>query len=95
MKASYKRLKVVLASKIHKLDLSFLASKFGEFLFYDNFFSNLAKFWDLNNFFVFSSTNFLIDLLLLLMPPTLLAKNILLAIRIKFLNKLLIKIDKT
>ena len=50
VKTNCKQLKAVLALKIRKLSLFFLASKLGEFLLFDNFFPNLANFQDLDNF---------------------------------------------
>ena len=68
MKASYKRLKTILALEVKKVDLDFLALKLGEFLLFDGFF-NIANllfynFFDLDNFFNF--LNFLVYFILLL-----------------------------
>ena len=92
MKANRKWLKAVLVSGVKKLGLFFLASKLSKFPFFDNSFSNLANFWDLDNFLVFDDfwdlNNFLIynnfpyfsiDLLPPSMLPTSLAANISLA----------------
>ena len=51
--SNYKYLKIILILKIKKLDLDLLAPKLGEFLLFNNFFSNLAKFQNLNNFLFF------------------------------------------
>ena len=53
MKASYKQLKIILVSEFRNFGPSFIASKLVEFLLFDNFFPNLAKFWDLNIFLLF------------------------------------------
>ena len=47
--------------KVKKLSPAFLISKLNKFLLFDNFFFNLVKFWNLNNF-----SNFLIYFILLL-----------------------------
>ena len=44
MKASHKRLKAILALKVQNFGLAFIALKLVEFPFFDNFFSDLAKF---------------------------------------------------
>ena len=67
--------------------------KLGKFSLFDDFFSDLVKFWDLNNlslfdfldlynFLIFSFTNFLINLSLPLILLTLLVINTLLIINI-------------
>ena len=71
MKASHKRLKVILALGVRKLDPFSLILKLDEFPLFDDFFPDLADFWELdnfwsfNNFSIFSSMNFSIDL-----PPS-------------------------
>ena len=50
MKANYKQLKATLALEIKKLGLFFLASKLDKFSLFDNFFPNLADFWNLAKF---------------------------------------------
>ena len=69
MKASYKRLKVFLASGVKKFSLAFITLKLGEFPFFDNFldladfslfgFPNLDNFRDLANFSPFNFLEFL------------------------------------
>ena len=50
--------------EVRKFSLFFLVSKLGKFLLFDNFFLNLADFWDLNNFLVFDNfPHFSINLL--------------------------------
>ena len=53
MKANHKRLKVVLVSGVRNFGLAPVASKLIKFLFFDNFFPDLAKFWDLDVFSLF------------------------------------------
>ena len=53
MKANYKRLKTVLASGVRNFGLSSVALKLIEFPLFDNFFPDLAKFWDLDVFSLF------------------------------------------
>ena len=55
MKANYKQLKAVLLLRIKKFGLFSLASKLDKFLLFDNFFSDLANFWDLDNFLIFDN----------------------------------------
>ena len=50
MKASYKLLKAALALRVRKLGPFSLISKLDEFPLFDNFFSDLANFWNLDNF---------------------------------------------
>ena len=50
VKANYKWLKAVLASRVKKLGPFFLASKLDKFPLFNDFFLNLADFWDLDNF---------------------------------------------
>ena len=57
MKASYKRLKAVLASKIKNFGLSFVVLELVEFPLFDNFFPDLAKFRDLDIFSLFYFPN--------------------------------------
>ena len=65
MKASRKRLKVVLVSKIKNFGLAFIASKLVGFSLFDNFFLDLAKFQDLDIFslFDFLDLNHFLDFL--------------------------------
>ena len=56
MKASSKQLKAVLASGIKNFGSSSIVLKWIEFPIFDDFFPNLAKFWDLD---VFSRFDFL------------------------------------
>ena len=85
VKTSYKQLKVVLASSIRKLGLVFIILKLGEFLLFDNFldladfllsdFYNLDNFEDLEKFWAFNFSDFLVcltPLLLILYSLTLL-----------------------
>ena len=78
--------------RVRKLDPFFLALKLGKFPLFDNFFPDLADFWDLDSFLVFDDfwdlDNFLIfnnfphfsiDLSPLSMPPISLAASISLA----------------
>ena len=53
MKANHKQLKAVLVSGVRNFDLSFVVSKLIEFPLFDNFFSDLAKFRDLDIFSLF------------------------------------------
>ena len=89
--------------RIKKLDLFFLASKLDKFLLFNNFFFNLANFWNLtnflsfyffnlDNFLIFSFINFLINLLLLLISPILLIINFLLAIN-TYNNRIIFNIN--
>ena len=50
MMASRKQLKAVLASKVKNFGLISIAPKLCEFSLFNNFFLDLANFWDLNNF---------------------------------------------
>ena len=78
MKTNHKRLKVALVSKIRKLGPLFLASKLGEFPFFDDFFFDLANFRDLDNFWLFNLPAFgfkRFDLPLPSTSPTLLATS--------------------
>ena len=52
-KASCKRLKAVLALEVRNFGLASVAPKLVEFLLFDDFFSNLAKFQDLDVFSLF------------------------------------------
>ena len=81
MKASRKRLKAVLALGVKKFGPASVASKLGEFLFFDEFldladfllfdFPDLDNFLDLDNFPVFDNfLYFLINSPPLSMPPT-------------------------
>ena len=73
MKASYKQLKAILALGIKIFALAFILPKLSKFPIFDNFFPDLADFWDLNDFFDFLK-NFLPPLtpnLLILPSPTL------------------------
>ena len=54
MKASYKRLKAVLASGVRNFGPSSVVSKLVEFPLFDNFFPDLAKFRDLDVFSLFN-----------------------------------------
>ena len=53
VKTSRKRLKVVLASGVKNFGLTFIVPKLVEFPLLDNFFPNLAKFWNLDVFSLF------------------------------------------
>ena len=76
VKVNYKRLKAILALRIKKLDLFFLASKLGKLPLFDNFFLDLADFWDLDIFLVFNNfLYFSIDSLSLSTPSTSLAAS--------------------
>ena len=55
MKANHKLLKTILASRVKKLGPFLLATKWGKFLLFDNFFLDLADFWDLDNLLVFDN----------------------------------------
>lgn len=66
VKTNHNWLKIVLALKIKKLYLAFLALKLGELPFFDIFFLDLAKFWDLDNFMFVNVPDFLANSLLLL-----------------------------
>ena len=57
VKANCKRLKATLALEVGKLGPLFLALKLDEFPLFDNFFLDLAGFWDLNNFLPFKFFN--------------------------------------
>ena len=59
MKASYKWLKADLALGIKKLRPDFVAPKLGEFPLFDEFFPDLADFWDLDIFWSFDFPDFL------------------------------------
>ena len=89
MNASNKQLKAILMLKMRKLSLAFIIPKLGEFSLFNNFYPNLVKFWDLDNFLlfkfldlnsflIFGFTHFSINLSLPLILPTLLAISILL-----------------
>ena len=93
MKAKRKWSKVTLASGVRKLSPFFLMSKLDKFPLFDNFFLDLAYFWDLDNFLIFDNfwdlDNFLVfdNFPLFLIdssppstPPTSLAANTLSAI---------------
>ena len=64
IKASHKRLKVVLASKVRNFGSAFIAPKLDEFSFFDNFFLDLADFRNLDNFLPFEFLDFLVISLL-------------------------------
>ena len=53
MKTSYKQSKVVLASRVKNFGLAFVTSKLDKFPHFDNFFPDLADFWNLDNFLDF------------------------------------------
>ena len=53
VKANHKQLKDVLASGVRSFGSAFVISKLDEFLLFDNFFPDLANFWDLDNFLPF------------------------------------------
>ena len=53
MNINYKQLKIILALRVKKHDSTLLVSILNKFSLFDNFFSNLAKFWDLDNFSLF------------------------------------------
>ena len=55
MKANCKWLKAILMLEVKKLGPFFLMSKLGKFSLFDNFFPDLADFWDLDNFLVFDN----------------------------------------
>ena len=57
MKANCKRLKAALASEVRNFGSSSVASELVEFLFFDNFFPDLAKFQDLDIFSLFDFPN--------------------------------------
>ena len=77
VKANHKWLKVALALRVKKLDLFSLVLKLGDFPVFDNFFPDLANFWDLNNFLIFNFIDFSIDLQPSSIIPTSLVANIL------------------
>ena len=88
MNISLKQLKFFLAPDIKKLGLTSLASKLGKFSLFNNFFLDLANFWDLDNFlpFEFSDLNnfrifdnifdFLAYFIPLLLTPTLFSPSV-------------------
>ena len=59
MKANRKRLKADLASGVRKLGPASVAPKLGEFPLFDEFFPDLADFWDLDVFWPFDFPDFL------------------------------------
>ena len=59
MKANRKQLKADLALGVRKLSLAFIVPKLDEFPLFDEFFSDLADFWDLDVFWPFDFPNFL------------------------------------
>ena len=85
---NHKWLKAVLILRVKKLGSFFLVSNLDKFLLFDNFFPDLADFQNLNNFLTFKFPNldyflvfnnflyFLVNLLLSLISPILLAANI-------------------
>ena len=81
IKANYKQLKAILALEVKKLGPSFLTANLGKFSLFDGFL-DLANFWPFDNFLVFNSINFSINLLLISIIPTLLVANTLLAANI-------------
>ena len=82
IKASHKWLKVVLKLGVRNLGLASITSKLDEFLLFDNFFLNLAKFWDLDVFLIFDILDFLACFILLL-----LISNLLTSLLLSFLPK--------
>ena len=69
MMASHKQLKAILALEVRKkLGSASVTPKLGEFPLFDEFFLNLADFWDLNNFLPFDFPDFLAYFTL--SPPT-------------------------
>ena len=69
VKVSYKQLKATLALGVRKFNVFSWILKLSEFPLFDNFFLELAEFWDLgvfsnfDSFLLFDFANFLIDLL--------------------------------
>ena len=59
VKTNYKRLKADLALEVKKLGPASVALKLGEFPLFDEFFPDLADFWDLNVFWPFEFLGFL------------------------------------
>ena len=57
---SHKKLKIALALEVKKFGSFFLVLKLGKFSIFDNFFSDLANFWDLNNLSLFDFPDFLL-----------------------------------
>ena len=57
IKVNHKQLKVILALRVINSHLVFKALKLGKFQLFNNFFFNLADFWDLNNFLSFKFSN--------------------------------------
>ena len=77
IKVNCKQLKAVLALKVKKLSLLILVLKLDKFPLFDNFYSDLADFRDLNNFPVFDNfLHFSINSSPPLTPPVLLATSI-------------------
>ena len=75
MNANYKQLKITLALGVKKLRLFSLAVKLGEFLLFDDFFSDLAdfslfNFQDLEDFWYFDFFDFPLYLILSLLNPS-------------------------
>ena len=66
IKASRKWLKVILALGVRNFDRSSVALKLVEFPLFDNFFLNLAKFWDLDIFLLsdFPNLDYFLDFLI-------------------------------
>ena len=58
MNASRKRLKASLVPGVRKFGPISLGSKLGEFQLFSDFFSDLADFWDLDNFWLFDLSVF-------------------------------------
>ena len=59
MKANRKQLKAVLVLGVRNFGPTFVALKLVEFPLFNNFFLDLAKFWDLDIFLLFDFPNFL------------------------------------
>ena len=86
IKASHKQLKATLALGVKKLSPIYLASNLRKFPLFNSFLDlvdfSLYDFLGLDNFLVFSSTNFLINLLPSLISLNLLMVSILLVLSI-------------
>ena len=72
IKASCKQLKTILVLGVGNFGLAFVSLKLGKFSLFDNFFSNLTNFQNLNNFLDFLKIflSLLIPNLLTLLLPT-------------------------
>ena len=84
MKANRKQLKAILASKIRNFGPAPVVLKLVEFPLFDNFFPDLAKFWNLDIFLLFdfldldNFPDFLVYSILFLLTPNLLISLLLL-----------------